>query len=91
MFGAGKNMHRAYGVVLYLAVVMFLYGKREVLPKSVIKNFDNKNEPGLKAKKRDPKRAVFWGQELGNQINVKGGGVTMYQAGKQLKQQQKDK
>ncbi len=95
MFGAGKNMHRLYGVALYLAVVMFLYGKKEVLPKSVIKQYSNpKNEFSLKyEKKRDPKVAIDYKHLLVQEAKVTeagaSGGQSMYAVGKALKKSQK--
>ena len=95
MFGAGKNMHRAYGVILYLAVVMFLYGKKEVLPKSLIKEYSNpKNEYSLKyEKKRDPKVAIDYKHMLVVEAKITeagaSGGQSMYAIGKALKKRQK--
>ena len=95
MFGAGKNMHRVYGVGLYLLVVMFLYGKKEVLPKSIIKAFSNPEVKGsLKYKKKvDPKEAIDYRNSLATQFKVTeagaSGGRSMYAAGKDQKQKQK--
>jgi hypothetical protein len=97
MFGAGKNMHRVYGVGLYLLAVMFLYGKKEVLPKSVIKEYSNPKIPGsLKyEKKMDPKQAIDYRAQLVGKYNIieagASGGHSMYAVGKELKKTQKVK
>jgi hypothetical protein len=95
MFGAGKNMHRLYGVALYLVAVMFLYGKKEVLPTALIKEYSNvKNEFSLKyEKKRDPKVAIDYQLMLRNEAKITeagaSGGQSMYAVGKALKKKQK--
>ena len=73
MFGAGKNMHRLYGVALYLGVVLVLYGRKEILPRAVIKHYNNDNALGLKAAKRDPKQAINYDRMLYDDVYSKGG------------------
>ena len=82
MFGAGKNMHRVYGVLFYIAAVWVVYGRKEVLPKRVTKFYNNKNATGgLKAPKRKPKVAIDYNAFLHSQV-IKGG--TMAAGAKQL-------
>ena len=73
MFGAGKNMHRVYGVLFYIAAIWVVYGRKEVLPKRVTKYYNNDNATGgLKAPKRDPKKSIDYRQFLQAQV-IKGG------------------
>ncbi len=94
MFGAGKNMHRVYGIGLYLAVVLFLYGKKEVLPRSIIKTYSDEKKPlSLKYKKRDQKVAIDYYALLRGEMKITeagaSGGQSMYAVGKHLKKAQK--
>ena len=73
MFGAGKNMHRVYGVLFYIAAIWVVYGRKEVLPKRVTKFYNGTRQPGgLKAEKRDPKVAFDYNTMLHAQV-IKGG------------------
>lgn len=88
-------MHRVYGIGLYLAVVLFLYGKKEVLPRSIIKLYsDEKGKPlSIKAKKRDQKVAIDYYALLRTEAKIleagASGGQSMYAVGKHLKKAQK--
>ena len=82
-----KGYSNIYAVGLYLAVVWVLYGKREVLPKSVIKALDT--DKLLKAAKRDPKveNLLFVG-EINTLLSSKGA-QSMYDLGQKLKGENK--
>ena len=58
----GKAYNNLYAVGLYLAVVWVLYGRREILPKSVVKALDT--DALLKADKRDPKEQILYEAEV---------------------------
>ena len=77
---------------------MFLYGKKEVLPKSVIKEYSKnpKIPNSLKyEKKMDPKVAIDYRTDLVGKYAIKeagaSGGHSMYAVGKELKKTQKVK
>ena len=79
----GRHNNKFYGVGLYLLTIWVLYGRKEVLPRSVIKALNVKDH--LKAPKRDPKVAVDYAAVLGGVVS----GKTMYQVGVELKKAQK--
>jgi hypothetical protein len=81
MFGAGKNMHRVYGVVFYLAAIFVLYGRQEILPKPVIKHYADSK---LKEAKRDPKVALSFATNIKADLTT-GQGKSMYEAAAILK------
>ena len=79
----GRQNNKVYGVGLYLLAVWVLYGRKEVLPRSVIKAMDTKD--GLKTAKRDPKQAIDFKAALASLA----GGKTMFEIGGELKKAQK--
>ena len=79
--------NKFYGVGLYLLAVWMLYGRQEVLPRSVTKAFQRDDNNGLKEKKRDEKKAVDYYTDISS---VKSG-KSMYQMGEELKKAQKGK
>ena len=56
------TQNKFYGIALYLALILVLYGRQEVLPKPVIKALDT--DELLKSKKRDPKERVYFVDEI---------------------------
>ena len=64
-----KAYNNLYAVGLYLAVVWVLYGRREILPKSVVKALDT--DALLKADKRDPKEQILYEAEVGKLLASK--------------------
>jgi hypothetical protein len=82
-----KAYNNLYAVGLYLAVVWVLYGRREVLPKSVIKALDT--DQLLKADKRDPKKEdVYYTDEVGKLYSGKSA-VSLYDLAEKLKAEKK--
>ena len=79
----GRQNNKFYGVGLYLLAVWVLYGRKEVLPRSVTKELNTKDN--LKAPKRDPKEAINFAGVLGSMVS----GKTMFQLGAELKKSQK--
>ena len=79
----GRQNNKFYGVGLYILAIWVLYGRKEVLPRSVIKALNVKEH--LKAPKRDPKVAVDYRQVLTNELS----GKSMYEKGEELKKAQK--
>ena len=82
-----SGKHSLQAVALYLAVVWVLYGRREVLPKSVIKALDT--DALLKADKRDPKEQVYYAAEVKKLLAGKS--VNTLYALKELYKKEKDK
>jgi hypothetical protein len=81
-----SGKHTLQAVALYLAVVWVLYGRREVLPKSVIKALDT--DELLKADKRDPKELVYYNAEVGKLLAGKSA-KTLYDLSEKLKAEKK--
>jgi hypothetical protein len=82
-----KAYNNLYAVGLYLAVVWVLYGRREVLPKSVIKALDT--DQLLKADKRDPKKEdVYYTDEVGTLYSGKSAS-SLYDLSEKLKAEKK--
>ena len=67
-----KAYNNLYAVGLYLAVVWVLYGRREILPKSVVKALDT--DALLKADKRDPKEQILYAAEVAKLLASKSAG-----------------
>ena len=78
----GKQTNKVYGVGLYLLAVWVLYGRREILPKSILKSKEVKE--ALEVKKRDPKVAIQW------RSTIDTGGKSVYAYGQQLKGSESD-
>ena len=83
----GRQNNKFYGVGLYLLAVWILYGRKEVLPRSVVKEFKVDTQGGLKEKKRDPKVAVDYTGALAGMVS----GKTMFEVGKAMKEKHKAK
>ena len=82
-----KGYNNIYAVGLYLAVVWVLYGRREVLPKNVIKALDT--DKLLKADKRDPKvENLYYVDEVHTLASSKGA-TNMYDLNEKLKGENK--
>ena len=79
----GRQNNKFYGVGLYLLAVWVLYGRKEVLPRSVTKELNTKDN--LKAPKRDPKVAVDFKAALESLAS----GKSMFELGTELKKAQK--
>ena len=82
-----KAYNNLYAVGLYLAVVWVLYGRREVLPKSVIKALDT--DKLLKAAKRDPKVENLWFVDEVHTLYAGKSATSLYDLSEKLKAEKK--
>ena len=65
-----STQNKLYGIALYLAITLVLYGRQEVLPKGVIKALDT--DELLKSAKRDPKEVIYFVEEIATLMGTKG-------------------
>ena len=77
-----STQNKLYGIALYLAITLVLYGRQEVLPKGVIKALDT--DELLKSAKRDPKEVIYFVDEIGTLMSGKGA-ANMHELGEAYK------